>query len=453
MSDQFQKTFVSVREFVESWDKEIYKLTNLDYFIYLMVNHLGNQLEKRFFVQSRQNSRLALSFESIGTLCFNIGDSFEYFLEEDCFGRYSVDYRIEPEAKNETVERNREVTQQRIKSLQSLVNDGFIKEQNFRVDLMEYVVMDTLLQFYYEEIGIEFGEDDLEIMELADFIEDVIITYIRSEGRTLLQRHGDPAIDNFEKLLEAEEDYQFEDDPWDESEDVFEESGDDWEDSDAYYEGLNDVFQAFIEASDGHPAGHGGCAACDIGLFKEYLVKQARIGDILDLSEEHLCEFLSVWLIKHFAQEEAPKFTHIFQTMARFVNWLNQIYGLDFRRSFVKFYENVKTETPRALEALNAYLEEYDLFDVLLYRGRPDITQASGSYEVKKIRSRMRKTLDLANIHFFDEFPEVRLNSAICSRLKTGDILQATLIQKDDEWEVLEIHYVFPKIARPYVFF
>lgn len=65
----------------------------------------------------------------------------------------------------------------------------------------------------------------------------------------------------------------------------------------------------------------------------------------------------------------------------------------------------------------------------------------------------MRKTLDLANIHFFDEFPEVILNSAICSRLKTGDILQATLIQKDGEWEVLEIHYVFPKIARPYVFF
>lgn len=70
--------------------------------------------------------------------------------------------------------------------------------------------------------------------------------------------------------------------------------------------------------------------------------------------------------------------------MARFVNWLNQIYGLDFRRSFVKFYENVKTETPRALDTLNAYLEEYDLFDVLLYRGRPDITQSSGFYEVKK---------------------------------------------------------------------
>ena len=86
MSEKYQRTFISVREFIESWDKEIYELTNLDFFVFLTINHLGNQIEKRFFINERSNSPLSLSFDNIGTLCFNLGDSLEFFFQDNCFG-------------------------------------------------------------------------------------------------------------------------------------------------------------------------------------------------------------------------------------------------------------------------------------------------------------------------------------------------------------------------------
>ena len=45
MAEKFEKTYISVNEFIESWEKELYELNYLDYFIFLLINKLGFQIE------------------------------------------------------------------------------------------------------------------------------------------------------------------------------------------------------------------------------------------------------------------------------------------------------------------------------------------------------------------------------------------------------------------------
>lgn len=450
MPNDFQKTFISAREFLESWDKEIYEMTNLDLFIYLMVNHLGNQLEKRFFIRERQNSPLYLDFENIGTLCFNLGDSFEYFLEEERFGKSNVNYMWELDIPKELREKEEKTSPRRKKGLQSFLSDGILREQSFRVELMENVILDTLMQFYYDEMGLEIDDDEIEIIELADFVEDIIVEFIRQEGQSLLQRPADPSIDYFEGLLESEEDYN-ENKPWNgEEEENFlqEETG--WDTLETTYEEISETIQKFIDDAQCDPR-ETGCVAKDIEVFHEYLSKYAGVQSIDELDEEHFLEFFSVWLIQKFAQKQEPHFSGIFQTLARFITWLAHHYGIDYKRSFLHYYEQVKTEVPRVMRALNSYIDEANLFEILLSREETEINQISGFYEIKKLRSRIYRTLDLLSIHSFDIVDNVKFSSNIYSKLKPGDILQATLMQRGSRWEVVEIQYIYPKAAGPFV--
>jgi len=451
LADGTQKTFISAREFLESWDKEIYEMTNLDLFIYLMVNHVGNQLEKRYFASNRQNSPLQLTFNDIGTLCFNLGDSFEYFLEEEGYVKRASHDFWEAETRSQAYQNESEGMTQRKKRLKTFFSGGLVREQSFRVELMENVILDTLIQFYYEELGIEIEEDDLELIRLADFIEDVIINFIRQEGKSLLQRPADPAMDSFEGLLESEDDY----DPrreWeegDEEEGVYHEDAE-WAGIDAEYEDIFETIQRFIDEAE-CDSRDAGCVSRDIELFREFLTESAEITTIYEVCEEHFLEFMSIWLIQKTAQVPDPPFSRIFQTLARFVTWLAHNYNLDYKHSFLKYYEQVKTEVPRVVRALNTYLDEYSLFEVMIYRDDPDIPQMAGFYEVKRMRNRLARTFDLVNVHLFDQIDNVKLNSSVYSRLKTGDILAATLIQQGNRWEVLEIQFIYPKASRPFV--
>ncbi|RMG67403.1 MAG: hypothetical protein D6715_04870 [Calditrichaeota bacterium] len=449
MSERFQKTFISAREFVESWDKEIYELTNLDFFIFLMMNHLGNQLEKHYFVREKQNSPFNLSFESIGTLCFNLGDSFEFFLEENCFGKCPFNCLLDL---NGIVEPGRhekeEFVRQRLNMIRLFASDPLIKEQCLRIDLMNYVILDSLVHFYCEEVGLEVDEEDVEILEMADFVESVMVEFIRNEGQTLLQRPFEPAMDYFEDLLASEEDYESHN-SWSEGEEWSPEESDEiWQEQ---YESIEQTIDRFVNDYQFHSAKVLPTIATDIEFFKEFLIQYADVHDVYEINEDHFLEFLSYWLVQKFALEDEEQIQHVFRTMARFVNWLKQNYGLDYKQEYFRYYQMVKTEVPRVVRALNVYLKEYDLLQALLLMGKPEPQQISGFFEVRKLHSRVEKTLDLVDVHFFDQKTQVHLDSTAYLDLKPGDILHATLVQRGERWEVLEIQYIFPRAARPFV--
>ncbi len=450
LSERFQKTFISVREFIESWDKEIYELNHLDFFIYLLINHVGNRLDRQFFTPDRQNSPLFLDFENLGTLCFNLGDSLEYFLQDHCFGSCSLNCPLDMDntVHSERYEGN-DWMRRRIDLLQSFLNGSMVKEQCLRVDIMNHVILETLVQFYSEELGVDFGEDDVEMVELAEFIENVIIDFIRLEGQGLLQRPFDSAMDYFEELLDIDEDYAGEDEWQNEGEGwTASPNEDSWQQS---FEEISRTLEKFLEDYQIQSPDSLSWMTQDVRLFQKYLMEIGGVYDIYDLKDEHILEFLAFWLVKEYVMEDEAQVQHVFRTMARLVTWMYNNYGLDFRRPFLEYYEQVKREVPRVIRALNTYLNEYNIFNVMLNRDNPEVEQISGFFEVKQLHSRIHKIMDLADVHFFAELKQVQFDSSAFLNLRPGDILHATLMKQEGHWEVLEIHYIYPNIARTFI--
>ncbi|RMF56167.1 MAG: hypothetical protein D6748_14110 [Calditrichaeota bacterium] len=445
MSERFPKTYVSAREFVESWDKEIYELTNLDYFIFLMINHLGNQIERSHLFHDPDDSLLALDFESIGTLCFNLGDAFEYYIENKYFNPSTGSL---PTSNPPDID-DRFVYHERLKNLQSLAQQDVEKEHILRIELMDYVIFDTLLQFYFEEVGLEFEEGDREINEMAFFIEDAMIEFIRNEGKNLLQRPHDPATDFFERLIEKEE-MPSSPDTWEEDKEWF-----DQENEFEFYESptveVEEVVDHFLEECDCNLENFADVVR-GVKLFQEFLVEHAGVTDIYQLNEDHFLEFLSVWLVQRFVEEDESHLPGIFQALARFVTWLNSHYSLDYKRVYLHYYDRVKTEVPRVIKALKQYLQECNIFDILYHRDNPDTTQLQGLYEISKIRSRLNKTMDLLDIHGYQTIENVKLPSSAFTKLQNGDFFQATLILTPTGWEILEIEYIYPKVSKRFVY-
>jgi len=438
------KSFISVREFVESWEKELYELTNLDFFIYQMMNTLGRQLQNHFFKHQNDNLNISLDFDEIGTLCFNLGDSFEYFLEENCFHDCQLNCPLDLEKTVNFEEfTGDDPTRKRLMVLRSFLSPEMVKEQCLRVELMNSVVLDSLMQFFSEEKDLELHEDNLGLIDLADFIEESIVSFIRHEGQNFLEKPFDPAINLFEDLIEKEsfsEGSQWEDETdWD-----MEETDDFW----MVEKDVNEIIDQFIEERGYSTPREVEKTLLHLNLLKEFLREKAGVVSLNMLEESHLLEFMAYWLVRKFALENENKLPDVFTSLAQFVNWLSGRYHLDFKKSFLSHYEKVKMEVPRVVRTLNLHLKEYNLFEALLSGSDSDAEIWSGYFEITNISSPSQNFLDLSDIRSFRSFEGVYLKSAAFSGLRKADILQATLVKRDDCWEVQEIEYIYPRVAK-----
>ncbi len=445
MSERYQKTFISAREFVDSWEKEIYELTNLDYFIYILINYLGNQIENRYFIEERLDSPLFLDFDSIGTLCFNLGDALSYYLE-------NKHQSSQPSSNTNNFllsQQEEDTPRDRLNKLQSFAEWELDHEHTLRIELMEHVILDTLLHFYYEELGLEVEEGERELNELAFFIEDAMVDFTRREGATLLARPIDPAMDYFEELLENEEEGNyslgwFDDFDWDDEDETtfqFETAPVD----------IASVVNRFLEECDCSPETLEELER-GVELFSEYLIEEVGAEDIYELSNEHFLEFLSVWLVQRYVYEDESQLPGVFHFLARFVTWLYHNYSIDYKRAFLNYYDRVKTEVPRVVKALKLYLNECNLFEILLQRGNPETTQITGFFEILELSDKYERRLDVVDVHGLKTIRNAKFDFSAYSHLQRGDFLQATLIYNENGWEVLEIQYIYPKVSKRFVY-
>ena len=451
MSERYQKTFVSVREFVESWDKEIYQLTNLDFFIYLLINNIGNHLERQYFIGERKESPFYLDFDLLGSLCFNIGDNLEIFFKENCFGKCSLNCPLDMDTivPEDNLPEN-SFTRKRIKLLSEYLVGDRSKENFLRLDILNFVLLDTLAHFYNEELGLEVEEDDVAILQMAEFIINVIIQFIRIEGQGLLRNPYENAQEYFQELLEIEEESR--EDTWTVDEEGWTPEAEEHEQWDAPDEKIEMVISRFLDESLANSPERNDWMIPYVQMLQAFLQEQPDVYDVFDLREDHLLEFLSTWLVQEYTMQDDRQVQHNFRMLARFVTWLYNTYNIDFKRTFLSYYDKVKTDVPRVIRALNYYLNEYDIFNTLLIREAEDIEKVSGFYQIRAMGSFQSKVLHLEDLHKFHEFPVVKFYSNIFNQIRTGDILQATLFKNPSGlWEVLEIHFIYPGIAERFI--
>ncbi len=450
LSERYQKTFISIREFVESWDKELYELNHLDFFIYLFINHLGNQLERQFFHPGVRHSDFHLEFDHIGTLSFNIGDAFEFFLKENCLNScplgcpLNLDGYVHPED-----EELHEQMLRKIRFLQSYPSEPVQKEQCFRLDLMNHVVIDTIIQFYSEEFHTELAEDDPFLIELAEFIEDVTVEFIRTEGQTWLHKPFESALKYFEDLLQSEEE---ESQPsewsnpdiqsWDESS-----SASEWQ---VTQPNIHDVFTRFTSDLFYNPGGNTALAH-DISFFHRYLHEFAGLEGIDDIEPTHLAEFFSVWLVREFVMADEREISHIFRATARFITFLYHHYQINLKRDFLEYYEKIKTDLPRVVQANNLYISDFDIFSALYVAENHDYEYIDGYFEILDTIDRKNRLINVEEITLGHRLSHLKFDSAAYSKIQRGDILHATLIRKQSNWEVMDVQYIYPGLARQFL--
>jgi len=436
LSERFEKTYISVSEFVSSWEKEIYELNNLDYFTYLLINYLGYKIEHSFFNAEENSPYLHIDPEEIATLSFNIGDCFESFLENNCFGDCTLSC---PTKLDEKVDPNQnELERTNLNIIQIMNGTDLSKKQFLLTDILNYVVLDTLFDFYNYEIGLDLDDADIGLMQFADFITVILEKFIESRGQTLLTSPKEPASDLFENII-AESENEWDDLPpatYEESEEKEE-----WKYSNLSV--ANVVQDYIIQSKNLDPVGEQ-----ILEYFQSYTDEYAGILRIDDFTKEDLEEFFLFWLLREISLEKDISGEQVKKTFENFFIWLELGKGIDLKSLFDDFISSSFYSFDNTLSTIRLYFENNSVISGILDANLPDDQIVNGFFQVERVTR--NGFLRLRDIHFRQSYLNVKINLTDSVQLE-NTILYASIKHTAYGWRVVNLEYIFPIQAKPYL--
>jgi hypothetical protein len=440
LSERFEKTYISVQEFITSWEKEVYELTNLDYFTFLLINHIGNLIENDYFNQHNKSSHLKIDPEHIATLSFNVGDSFESFLENNCFGDCSLSC---PTRLNEKVSPDDIDPQNNHLHILQIVNgEDLDKRQFFLTDILNYVVLDTLFDFYNYEIGMDLDDADIGLMQFADYITSLLQKFIENLGQTYLKCPRESAAELFEKLIqENSSDWNEEVDPLDEES----EDQETWKFGNMAISEVVDEYLASLRI-DGSELEQTDRL---LTIFKNYTDEYAGIKKIDDIELEDLEEFFLFWFVRELTLEREIGTGKARMVYGRFIKWLEISRDIELSGSYNKIIRKHYQSVRNSVLLARRYFEKNSIIDGLLAVNSSDIQIVDGLFEVERVTE--NGFLHLRDIHFKHRYQNVQINFPNARHLLQKNIFDASLKPTAYGWRLINLDYIFPQAARPYL--
>ena len=436
VSERFEKTYISVSEFVSSWEKEIYELNNLDYFTFLLINYLGYKIEHGFFNSDENSPYLKIDPEEIATLSFNIGDCFESFLENNCFGDCNLSCPTKLEDRVDP--KQTELDQTHLNIIHIMSGTDLSKKQLLLTDILNYVVLDTLFDFYNYEIGLDLDDADIGLMQFADFITVILQKFVESKGQTLLSNPKEPASDLFENIIaESEND-------WDELPPATYEEAEEKEEW--KYGNLtvaNVVQDYFLQSKNLDPL-----SERILEHFQSYTDEYAGILQIDDFSKEDLEEFFLFWLLREISLEKEISSEHVKKTFESFFVWLELSRGFNLKKLYKEFIASSFSSFDRTLSTIRLYFENNSVINGILEANDPDDQIVDGFFQVEKVNR--SGFLRLRDIHFRQTYLNVKINLSDPLQLD-GTILYASMKHTAYGWRIINLDYIFPAKAKPYL--
>lgn len=436
MSERFEKIYISVNEFVSSWEKEIYELNNLDYFTFLLINHLGYYLEHDFFSKDQNTPYLRIDPDEIATLSFNIGDGFESFLENNCFGDCTLNC---PTRLNERVNPNdMEVNRTHLNIIQIMNGTNITKKQFLLTDILNYVVLDTLFDFYNYEIGLDLDDADIGLMQLADFITVMLEKFIENNGQSYLINPKESAVEQFESSIsEAENDWEH----------LSAESYEESEENEEWRHGQLSVSH-FVQEYISQAKNHDIVRDRILNFFSTFAADYAGIVKIDDFSSEDLEEFFIFWLIREISLEKEITFENIKTIFERFFLSLELSHNIDLKILFDEIQMTCFASAENALGCIRSYFDKNSLINGVLEANVENDRIISGFFQVEKISD--NGFLRLRDIHFNKDYLNVKINFTDPAELDKM-ILLASIKMTSYGWRVINLEYIFPQMTKPYL--
>jgi len=185
----------SKEEFARIWKKEANELSQLDFFTYQLINKLDTLLTNEYFKKNPPDE-YHLKPDEIDELVVQLADGLQFFYEQICFGKgcsLGCPNKLDtPFSEMEDDVRLAIIEQEFAGNGRACAS----REDCFRHDLTNYVVKDTLVDFYTYFVKIEIDEDNPELKKMAHFIVENIVKFTIKNGAELLKEPYKVA-DNF----------------------------------------------------------------------------------------------------------------------------------------------------------------------------------------------------------------------------------------------------------------
>lgn len=442
MSKDFGKGYISAKEFVNSWEKEVYELTNLDYFIYLLINNIGGLLENDFFSDFDQKDQFYLNSEEISALSFNIGDSLQLFLEKNCFG--SCNLGCPNKLKQPFSEKDDEI---RIKFV-STEFDGLAascvsREDCLYHDVMNYVVIDALLDFYNYEMGIVLHEKDRRLNNLTHFLMANIITFTEINGVKLLNSPNELATDLFQQDLQ-------DDDVWEEVLPVINETEDD-ENSEVWKPENKSIFEVFRDFEEENPELISSAFTKKLLLqFRKFLDDYLEVNKLDELEFEYIDEFFCLLFLQDFLMDEDVNFKEMETLFKALFQYIDQIVNVQLTTSFDSYARTEFLDIKRTLNITKKYNKKHTYLNFLLDEQSKEPNHLfEGYFEITELSDSRLVLRDVDNKTFHEN---IDIGELLKMDIKIGDILHVQLNTTNSTWYIAYLELIYPSISKYFLY-
>ncbi len=181
------KMINSKEEFAQIWKKEPKELHYLDYFIFLLINELDSLLQSEYFQNKSEPGKYHLNKQEVSDLALQLGDGLKFFYEQICFGSgCSLGC---PNKLDKPFTKNEEDVRLEIRNVEF---DGSnescsSRDKCLQHDLLNYVALDTITDFYTYDMNLVSEVKDKEIVKLASFVVKIIVRLTIERGAELLK--------------------------------------------------------------------------------------------------------------------------------------------------------------------------------------------------------------------------------------------------------------------------
>ncbi len=177
----------STEEFARIWEKEPNELTQLDHFIFLLINEMSLQLYKEYFSRKSISQNYYLNRQQISELAVQLADGLQFFYEQMCFGSgcsLGCPHKLDtPFSKNEDEARLHIINNEFGGNAEACTS----RLDCLKHDLMNYVVNETLTDYYTHYMNIETTEKEPMLIDMGNFIVEIIIRFTIEQGPKLLE--------------------------------------------------------------------------------------------------------------------------------------------------------------------------------------------------------------------------------------------------------------------------
>jgi hypothetical protein len=437
LSERSEKVYISVHEFIHSWEKEIYELNNLDFFTFMLINELGYNIEHSYFNHRKRTPYLTIDPDDIGTLAFNLSDSLESFFENNCFGDCSLGCPIKL---NEPVSpEEREFANNHLQIIQMVYDIDWNKRHYFISDILNYVVLDTLFDFYNYEIGLDLDDKDIGLIQFADYITDIIEKFIEKNGKLYLEKPHESASALFTLILQET------DDKWEELSrftlDEEEEENESWKISKHSFE---QVLETFLEDFEDPER-----ASRVLAFLKRYLIDFLGINRIDEIIPEDLEEFICYWLVRETTLENDLSFNEIWQVLEQYFKWLEISLDVNLKDDFTFFKEINSHEIETAVLASKKYLDKNQHIDGFLESCSDNKSIINDIFEIVGISpSGLMRVKDR---HLKKEYVNVQLTLDMDLSSLHGFIFEGALKPTAYGWRIINLDYFYPPAVKSFI--